>query len=127
MGASARARAGKRVRTSRAASSKVEAQLVQSPSSGRHQGLFARIRSSTSGGRPRAGVASPSRLRRQNAHVPDMAAYYNVRAPEKPKHSMKTRPLGRTALQVSEIGFGAWGLSGAQWIGATESESLKAL
>src|SRR5262245_4270748 len=127
MGASERARAGKRVRTSCAASSKVEAQSVQSPSSGRHQGLFASTSSSTSGGWPRAGVASPSRLRRQNAHVPDMAAYYNVRAPEKPKqHSMKTRPLGRTALQVSEIGFGAWGLSGAQWIGATESESLKA-
>jgi len=40
---------------------------------------------------------------------------------------MKTRPLGRTGLQVSEIGFGAWGLSGVQWIGATEPESVKAL
>ena len=40
---------------------------------------------------------------------------------------MQTRPLGRTSLRVSEIGFGAWGLSGAQWIGATESESLRAL
>ena len=40
---------------------------------------------------------------------------------------MHTRQLGRTSLRVSEIGFGAWGLSGAQWIGATESESLKAL
>ena len=40
---------------------------------------------------------------------------------------MQTRELGRTSLRVSEIGFGAWGLSGAQWIGATESESLKAL
>ena len=40
---------------------------------------------------------------------------------------MQTRPLGRTPLRVSEIGFGAWGLSGVQWIGATEGESLKAL
>ena len=40
---------------------------------------------------------------------------------------MKKRPLGRTGLQVSEIGFGAWGLGGAQWIGATEDESLRAL
>lgn len=40
---------------------------------------------------------------------------------------MQTRPLGRTSLRVSEIGFGAWGLSGVQWIGATEGESVKAL
>jgi aryl-alcohol dehydrogenase-like predicted oxidoreductase len=40
---------------------------------------------------------------------------------------MKTRPLGRTGLQVSEVGFGAWGLSGVQWIGATEGESRRAL
>ena len=40
---------------------------------------------------------------------------------------MKTRPLGRTGLRVSEIGFGAWGLSGVQWIGAREDESVRAL
>jgi aryl-alcohol dehydrogenase-like predicted oxidoreductase len=40
---------------------------------------------------------------------------------------MNTRPLGRTGLMVSEIGFGAWGLSGVQWIGAREDESLRAL
>jgi aryl-alcohol dehydrogenase-like predicted oxidoreductase len=28
---------------------------------------------------------------------------------------------------VSEIGFGAWGIGGSQWIGATESDSLLAL
>jgi aryl-alcohol dehydrogenase-like predicted oxidoreductase len=37
------------------------------------------------------------------------------------------RPLGRTGLWVSEIGFGAWGIGGAQWIGATDDESLRAL
>jgi aryl-alcohol dehydrogenase-like predicted oxidoreductase len=40
---------------------------------------------------------------------------------------MNRRPLGRTDLSVSEVGFGAWGISGAQWIGATEDESLRAL
>src|SRR5262245_55061542 len=40
---------------------------------------------------------------------------------------MQTRRLGRTGLQVSEIGFGAWGIGGTMWIGATKDESLKAL
>jgi len=40
---------------------------------------------------------------------------------------MKTRPLGRTGLQVSEIGYGAWGIGGSQWIGAKDDESLRAL
>jgi aryl-alcohol dehydrogenase-like predicted oxidoreductase len=40
---------------------------------------------------------------------------------------MNKRTLGRTGLPVSEIGFGAWGIGGAQWIGATEDESLRAL
>ncbi|PYE53414.1 aldo/keto reductase [Deinococcus yavapaiensis] len=40
---------------------------------------------------------------------------------------MHKRTLGRTGLQVSEIGFGAWGIGGAQWIGAKDDESLRAL
>lgn len=40
---------------------------------------------------------------------------------------MNRRPLGRTGLEISEIGFGAWGIGGAQWIGATDDESLRAL
>jgi aryl-alcohol dehydrogenase-like predicted oxidoreductase len=40
---------------------------------------------------------------------------------------MQLRRLGRTGLQVSEIGFGAWGIGGTMWIGATPDESLKAL
>jgi aryl-alcohol dehydrogenase-like predicted oxidoreductase len=40
---------------------------------------------------------------------------------------MKYRQLGRTGLEVSEIGFGAWGISGAQWLGAEDQESLHAL
>jgi aryl-alcohol dehydrogenase-like predicted oxidoreductase len=40
---------------------------------------------------------------------------------------MKYRKLGRTNFEVSEIGYGAWGISGAQWLGATDEESLGAL
>jgi len=40
---------------------------------------------------------------------------------------MRHRKLGRTGFDVSEIGFGAWGISGAQWIGASTTESLKTL
>lgn len=40
---------------------------------------------------------------------------------------MKYRPLGRTNLNVSEIGYGAWGISKAQWIGAEDNESIRSL
>lgn len=40
---------------------------------------------------------------------------------------MRYRTFGRTGLNVSEIGFGAWGISGAQWIGAEDETSLQAL
>jgi aryl-alcohol dehydrogenase-like predicted oxidoreductase len=40
---------------------------------------------------------------------------------------MITRPLGRTGLQVSEIGYGAWGIGASQWIGAKDDQSLRAL
>jgi len=40
---------------------------------------------------------------------------------------MKTRSFGRTGWQVSEIGFGAWGIGGGQWGGADESESMRTL
>jgi aryl-alcohol dehydrogenase-like predicted oxidoreductase len=40
---------------------------------------------------------------------------------------MQYRPLGRTGLSVSEIGYGAWGIGGSMWIGADEDESLRAL
>lgn len=40
---------------------------------------------------------------------------------------MHYRILGRTGLKVSEIGFGAWGISGRQWIGAEDANSLRAL
>jgi len=37
------------------------------------------------------------------------------------------RTLGKTGLQVSEIGYGAWGIGKSQWIGASDDESIKAL
>ncbi|HEY1339205.1 MAG TPA: aldo/keto reductase [Bryobacteraceae bacterium] len=40
---------------------------------------------------------------------------------------MKYRKLGRTGWNVSDIGYGAWGIGGKQWLGGTDDESLKAL
>ena len=40
---------------------------------------------------------------------------------------MNTRTFGRTGWQVSEIGFGAWGIGGGQWGGADEEESMRTL
>ena len=40
---------------------------------------------------------------------------------------MNYRPLGRTGIEVSEIGYGAWGIGRSQWIGADDEESLRAL
>ncbi|WP_407571284.1 aldo/keto reductase [Deinococcus altitudinis] len=44
-----------------------------------------------------------------------------------PTATMFKRPLGKTGLQVAEIGYGAWGIGGAQWIGADDAESTRAL
>lgn len=40
---------------------------------------------------------------------------------------MKYRILGKTGIEVSEIGFGAWGIGKGMWKGAKDNESLKAL
>jgi aryl-alcohol dehydrogenase-like predicted oxidoreductase len=40
---------------------------------------------------------------------------------------MKYRKLGRTGIEVSEIGYGAWGIGGAMWKGSDDKESLIAL
>lgn len=40
---------------------------------------------------------------------------------------MQYRTLGRTGISTSEIGFGAWGIGGEMWKGATDSESMAAL
>jgi aryl-alcohol dehydrogenase-like predicted oxidoreductase len=37
------------------------------------------------------------------------------------------RPLGRTGIDVSEVGYGAWGIGGSMWLGAQDDESLRAL
>jgi aryl-alcohol dehydrogenase-like predicted oxidoreductase len=40
---------------------------------------------------------------------------------------MRYRRLGTAESQISEIGFGAWGIGGKQWQGNQDEESLKAL
>lgn len=40
---------------------------------------------------------------------------------------MQYRRLGKTGWQVSEIGFGAWGIGRSFWVGAEDKESLAAL
>lgn len=44
-----------------------------------------------------------------------------------PTGNMFKRPLGKTGLMVAEIGYGAWGIGGAQWVGADDAESTRAL
>lgn len=40
---------------------------------------------------------------------------------------MRYRKLGKTGLDVSEIGYGAWGIGKAMWVGAEDEESLRSL
>lgn len=40
---------------------------------------------------------------------------------------MRYRKLGRTGFEVSELGYGAWGIGGKQWQGGTDDESMDAL
>lgn len=40
---------------------------------------------------------------------------------------MQYRTLGRTGIKVSEIGYGAWGIGGVQWLGGSDDEALRAL
>ena len=40
---------------------------------------------------------------------------------------MLRRRLGNTGLEVSALGYGAWGIGGTGWLGAQDDESLRAL
>ncbi len=40
---------------------------------------------------------------------------------------MRYRTLGKTGFEISEIGYGAWGIGRSQWRGATDETSLAAL
>jgi len=40
---------------------------------------------------------------------------------------MKLRQLGKTGLNISEIGYGAWGIGKFMWVGAEDDVSLQAL
>src|SRR5947207_10003615 len=41
--------------------------------------------------------------------------------------TMLYRTLGKTGLDVSVLGYGAWGIGQTMWIGAQDDESLRAL
>jgi len=40
---------------------------------------------------------------------------------------MNYRRLGRTGFEISEIGYGAWGIGGGQWQGGTDDESMRSI
>ncbi len=40
---------------------------------------------------------------------------------------MRYRTLGRTGIEVSEIGYGAWGIGGKMWLGGNDDSSIAAL
>ncbi len=40
---------------------------------------------------------------------------------------MRYRKLGKTPIEFSEIGYGAWGIGGKQWLGGSDDESVKAV
>ena len=40
---------------------------------------------------------------------------------------MKYRTLGKTGDEVSELGYGAWGIGGVQWLGGNDGDSVGAL
>ena len=40
---------------------------------------------------------------------------------------MHYRKLGSTGLEVSEVGYGAWGIGKDAWLGAEDDESVRAL
>ncbi|MGH7152090.1 MAG: aldo/keto reductase [Planctomycetota bacterium] len=40
---------------------------------------------------------------------------------------MNRRPLGKTGIRVSEIGFGAWGIGGQMWQGGSDADAKEAL
>src|SRR5580765_4193274 len=59
-----------------------------------------------------------------NAYVP---APGSVGGRDHGPMAVPTRRLGSTGLEVSELGYGAWGISQVEWIGADDGESLRAL
>jgi aryl-alcohol dehydrogenase-like predicted oxidoreductase len=40
---------------------------------------------------------------------------------------MRTRTFGRIGVEISELGYGAWGISRVEWIGADDERSLRSL
>src|SRR5687768_13685348 len=70
-----------------------------------------------------ASAIAPSASRVPRSRSPMWGASYRLGTVS----AMNYRRLGRTGFEVSEIGYGAWGISGVQWIGAEDDESIAAL
>ncbi len=47
--------------------------------------------------------------------------------PKTPVVKMHYRPLGRTGIEVSEVGFGGWGIGKSMWGRTDDAESMRAL
>jgi aryl-alcohol dehydrogenase-like predicted oxidoreductase len=43
------------------------------------------------------------------------------------RNKMRYRTLGRTGIEVSEVGYGAWGIGGVQWTGGDDAQARRAL
>ena len=40
---------------------------------------------------------------------------------------MRYRTLGKTGYKVSEVGYGAWGIAGDWWKGASDQDALDSM
>src|SRR5829696_1095548 len=76
--------------------------------------------------RPRAACAPPRTPPAVRPAAPRSPARVHCRRPGRSR-VMHYRRLGKTGLDISEIGYGAWGIGQTMWIGADDQESLRAL
>src|SRR6202165_3665572 len=68
--------------------------------------------------------SSTSHESQVTSHAVQTPHTYNVPSTSG-EHTMHCRKFGRTGWNVSEIGYGMWGLAG--WTGSDDAESLDAL
>src|SRR5271170_5088360 len=76
-------------------------------------------------GTPRRGITATPSL--TTILLPNQQAGPFRCAGQRNMEHMRYRKLGRTDLEVSEIGYGAWGIGGKQWLGGEDRASFEAL